>query len=137
MENNNKKGINKGVWEPDSSDILDIKPIKTNTTEEKKPVESPISETGDNRGFNSKAELEKLEEIRNWIMTNKDADWNVSRFKLDKKISEYELNVTEIVDGFKKEGLISYSDIIGAWRVTNTSQEKKPKKYTKDEEVER
>lgn len=65
----------------------------------------------------------KLEEIRNWIMRNKDADGDVSRFKLEEKISEYGFNITEIVNKFKEEGLISgATDTIGAWRVT--SQEK-------------
>ena len=105
---------------------IDSKTPKSHTTEEKKPVETPVSKTGDNGGFNPQTDSKKLEEIRNWIFTEQDEDREINRSALDEKISEYGLNSTEITIMLQKEGIIKHmEDAPGRWKVI-------PQKYTKD-----
>ena len=64
-----------------------------------------------------KTDLEKLEEIREWIHTNK-KDGTISASELYAKIKDFQFDPQIISQKFVKEGLLFESPTLGAWGVT-------------------
>lgn len=64
-----------------------------------------------------KTEVEKVEEVRNWILEN-EKDGVIKENSLCKKISDYDLATNKIIDKLKDEGLLFDVSTVGALGVS-------------------